>query len=276
MPGGNQPLTAIPGIGSPGAFSESSEKAAMTTEKPNWPRHIAIIMDGNGRWAQQHGLPRVLGHRHGTEAVREIVSQCVESKIEMLTLFAFSSENWRRPQPEIDAIMSLIDEFIVSERDLLNKNGVRIQVIGDRSRLREQTRKSIEETIAMLDGNRRLTLTLALSYGGRADIVNAAKSLALKVRQGLIDVVDFDERLFASELSMAGLPDPDLLIRTSGEQRLSNFLLWQLAYAEMVFVPVLWPDFTKNLFLDAVEEFSRRQRRYGSLGWTGQEPVPLP
>lgn len=234
-----------------------------TDELQMIPSHVAIIMDGNGRWAQERGLPRVFGHRQGTEVVRDLVSRCTELGIRYLTLFAFSSENWRRPEPEIDAIMGLIDEFIVAEREVLNEHGVSIQVIGDLARIRPQTQLAIRETAEYLSKNQKLTLVLALSYGGRSDIVLACQKICQKVLQGDLSPSEINEERFQLELSTGSIPDPDLLIRTSGECRISNFLLWQMAYTELVFTPVFWPDFTREHFAEALREYASRQRRFG-------------
>lgn len=230
----------------------------------NPPRHVAIIMDGNGRWAASRGLARVAGHRQGAEAVRRAVEGSIELGISNLTLFAFSSENWRRPKGEITDLMGLLERYLRSEIADLHKNNVRLSVIGDRSAFSPDLVAMMNDGERLTAANNRLHLTLALNYGGRADIVRAAQRAAVEVREGRLDAEDITEERFGGWLQTAGMPDPDLLIRTSGEQRISNFLLWQSAYAEFVFLDILWPDFTKRDLEAAVAEFSRRERRYGA------------
>ncbi len=210
------------------------------------PRHIAIIMDGNGRWAQARGLPRIAGHRRGGEAVRRTVAAAREFGIPYLTLFGFSSENWRRPPSEIDDLMALLRHYLRGEIAELRKNGIRLKVIGHLSRLAPDIVALIEEAEALTRDNRAIHLTIALSYGGRAEIVAAARAIAEKAAAGRLNPADVTEDLLARHLFTADLPDPDLLIRTSGEQRISNFLLWQCAYSELVFTRTLWPDFSKH------------------------------
>jgi undecaprenyl diphosphate synthase len=233
------------------------------------PRHVAIIMDGNGRWASARGLPRTAGHRSGAEAVRRAVESAIEHGISYLTLFGFSSENWRRPATEIHDLMGLLRRYLQSEIAELHENGVRVQVIGDRSRLPQDIVRLIDEAEQRTRGNTRLCLTVALSYGGRQELVDAARRLARRVADGELDPQDIDESYFESELSTVGIPDPDLLIRTSGEKRISNFLLWQCAYAEFVFLDMLWPDFSREDFAAAIAEFNRRERRYGMAVTSG-------
>lgn len=228
------------------------------------PRHIAIIMDGNGRWAESRGLPRAAGHKRGAEAVRKTVEAAAQAGVSFLTLFGFSSENWKRPEREVGDLMGLLRLYLRSEINELKKNGIRLTVIGDRSRFDQDIVSMIERAESETAGGARLNLTLALSYGGRQEIVGAARTLAAKAAEGEIDPSEIDETLFASHLDTVGIPDPDLLIRTSGEQRLSNFLLWQLAYTELVFVDVLWPDFAAAELAAAIEEFNGRERRYGA------------
>jgi undecaprenyl diphosphate synthase len=231
---------------------------------PALPAHVAIIMDGNGRWAAARGLPRVAGHRAGVEAVRRAVRMCVESGIGCLTLYAFSSENWRRPAAEVLDLTGLLRHFLRAEIEELHSKGVRLRVIGDRTRFDSDIQRDLLAAEQRTAANARLTLVVALSYGGRAEIVAAARAVAEAARDGTLDPADLDEAGFASHLSTAGLPDPDLIIRTSGEQRLSNFLLWQSAYAELVFLDALWPDFGPSHFADALAEFARRERRFGA------------
>jgi undecaprenyl diphosphate synthase len=227
------------------------------------PRHIAIIMDGNGRWAQARGLPRIAGHRRGGEAVRRTVAAAREFGIPYLTLFGFSSENWRRPPSEIDDLMALLRHYLRGEIAELRKNGIRLKVIGHLSRLAPDIVALIEEAEALTRDNRAIHLTIALSYGGRAEIVAAARAIAEKAAAGRLNPADVTEDLLARHLFTADLPDPDLLIRTSGEQRISNFLLWQCAYSELVFTRTLWPDFSKHDLEQAINEYCGRDRRYG-------------
>lgn len=228
------------------------------------PTHVAIIMDGNRRWAHARGLPTVAGHRQGARAVRRAVEGCVRRGVRYLTLYAFSSENWRRPVGEIGELMRLLRFYLQREVDALHENQVRLRVIGERARLAPDIIALIEQAEARTASNRRMDLVIALDYGGRQEIVRAARALAQAVRDGELDPAAIDERLFARSLYAADLPDPDLLIRTSGEQRISNFLLWQLAYTELVFLPIGWPDFDEQHLASAIAEFGRRERRYGA------------
>lgn len=232
---------------------------------PTIPRHIAIIMDGNGRWAKERGLPRREGHRAGAESVRECVEACKELGVSYLTLYAFSSENWNRPQTEIMALMALLERFLDEKAEELMRQNVRLAAIGHLERLPEKTRRKLDRAIARTAGNTSLTLVLALSYGAREEIVEAARSLAADAVAGRIDPAKIDCELFASRLFTAGIPDPDLLIRTSGELRVSNFLLWQISYAELVIVRKFWPDFGQADLFEAAQEYSRRHRRFGGL-----------
>ncbi len=230
------------------------------------PQHVAIIMDGNGRWAASKGLPRAAGHRQGAEAVRRTVEASVDLGISYLTLFGFSSENWKRPRGEIMDLMGLLERYLRSEIADLHKNNVRLRVIGDRGAFSREIAALMEEGESLTRANNALTLTLALNYGGRADIAQAARRAAEEVRAGRLDPGDITEERFTGWLQTAGLPDPDLLIRTSGEKRVSNFLLWQTAYSEFVFLDILWPDFSKRDLEAAVTEYGRRERRYGASG----------
>ena len=229
------------------------------------PRHIAIIMDGNGRWAKTRGLPRIKGHEEGAKAVRECVEACGDLKVEYLTLYAFSAENWQRPKSEVFALMKLLENFLKEKTPELLEKNVKLQAIGRLTDLpaacQNQLHKSIEATAA----NDGLTLVLALSYGGRLEIIDGIKSLLRAVELGHIDKAMIDVEMFSKHLYTRYYPDPDLLIRTSGEMRLSNFLLWQLSYTEMYVTPKLWPEFSKKDLFAAVEEFGRRQRRYGAV-----------
>ena len=228
------------------------------------PRHIAIIMDGNGRWAQARGLPRVAGHRRGAEAVRRTLIAASELGIPYLTLFGFSSENWKRPLGEVDDLMGLLRHYLRGEIAELHRNGVRLRVIGEINRLSSDLVTLITNAEALTRGNQGINLTIALSYGGRAEIVAATRAIATEVAAGNLAVAAIDEDLIAGHLFTADLPDPDLLIRTSGEQRISNFLLWQCAYAELVFTKTLWPDFGRSDLEDAIAEYCGRERRYGA------------
>lgn len=239
------------------------EALSLANGTPSPPLHVAIIMDGNGRWARARGLPRTAGHRRGAETVRTIVEAAAETGVSILTLFGFSSENWNRPESEVRDLMGLLRLYLRNEIATLAKNGVRLRVIGERSRLAPDIVALIEEAEARTVDNQRLTLVIALNYGGRQEIVDAARRLAMAAEAGRIEAARIDEDLFGQYLFTADLPDPDLLIRTSGEQRISNFLLWQMAYTEFVFVESLWPDFSREEFEKAIREYQGRERRYG-------------
>lgn len=241
-----------------------SQPIASPELSPASPRHVAIIMDGNGRWARSRGLPRSIGHNSGAEAVRQAVKGAVQCGVEYLTLFGFSSENWKRPAAEVEDLMGLLKLYLRREIDELHQNGVRVQVIGDRERLGRDVVTLIESAEARTAGNRRLVLTVALSYGGRAEIVLAARRLLAAAERGEIGPGEVDETVFENFLLTAGMPDPDLLVRTSGEKRISNFLLWQCAYAEFVFLDKHWPDFSIDDLRAAIAEYQGRSRRYGA------------
>ncbi len=228
------------------------------------PRHVAIIMDGNRRWAQARGLPVALGHKAGAEAARRAIEAAAQGGVEWLTLFAFSSENWTRPADEVQELTTLLRLYLRSEVASLTREGVRLRVIGDRGRFGPELLKAIEAAETATAGGTRLNLVVALSYGGRAEIVAAARAVAEAAKAGTLDTATLDEAGFAGRLYTAEQPDPDLIMRTSGEQRLSNFLLWQAAYAEFLFLDVLWPDFSAEHFAKAVAEYGRRERRYGA------------
>lgn len=227
------------------------------------PRHVAIIMDGNGRWAKRHGMARMFGHKQGVETVHQITEVAAEMGIEYLTLYAFSTENWNRPKEEVDALMSLLVDTIAKETPTLMKNNVRLQTIGDTNRLPELARKRFEECIAQTAGNTGLNLVLALSYSSRWEIANAVRNMADDLLSGKLRRECIDEEMVSAYLTTKGVPDPDLLIRTSGELRISNFLLWQLAYSELYFTDCLWPDFTKEEFVAAIVDYQHRERRFG-------------
>ena len=230
------------------------------------PRHVAIIMDGNGRWAQARGLPRVKGHEAGADSVREVVRACRKAGVEALTLYSFSTENWRRPADEVAALMGLLKRYLTSERREILDNGIRLQAIGQVDRLPLYVRVPLRQLSKETEKNTGMVLSLALSYGGRAEIVEATKEIARKVKSGRLRVDDIDEAVFGAHLGTAGLPEPDLLIRTSGELRLSNFLLWQLAYAEFFVTDLAWPDFREPQLMEAFASFGKRERRYGKTG----------
>lgn len=230
------------------------------------PRHIAVILDGNGRWAKNRGLPRVAGHRKGVETVRELVSGCAEHGVEYLTLFAFSSENWRRPEMEVRLLMELFALALDNEVKKLHANGIRFRVIGDLARFSRSLRTKIEQAETLTAANDRLTLIIAANYGGRWDIAQACARLAQAAKAGEIDPKDISAETLEPFLSLHGVPEPDLFIRTGGEQRISNFLLWQLAYTELYFTPVLWPDFNREQLQAALASYAGRQRRFGRTG----------
>ena len=229
------------------------------------PRHVAIIMDGNGRWARERMLPRPLGHRSGMKSVREVVEGALEAGVEYLSLFAFSQENWQRPPVEISALMSLLEEYIQREADELEGQGVRVRVLGDIDRLAPAARAAVDRVTSQTAHNAKLTLNLFISYGSRAEMVRAARRIADEVQAGTLRPEQVDEAAFAERLYTADCPDPDLLIRTSGEQRISNFLLWQLAYTELFISPVLWPDFGRTNLYEAILDFQNRDRRFGRV-----------
>ena len=243
--------------------------AASVTLSPqaraSLPTHVAIIMDGNGRWAKKRRLPRIQGHRQGAEAVRAVVRSAGELGIQYLTLYAFSVENWNRPKEEVDTLMKYLTRYLKSEISELNRNNVRLEVIGQMHRLPEHVQEQLNKTQAALARNNGLTLILALSYGARTEIVEAVRQISEQVRQGKLDPAEIDEKVISHYLYTRNWPDPDLLIRTSGEMRVSNFLLWQISYAELVITRTLWPDFRKPQFLAALEEYTRRHRRFGGI-----------
>lgn len=233
--------------------------------KASLPRHVAVIMDGNGRWAKERNLPRAEGHRAGAESARVIIRTAGELGIKYLTLYAFSVENWNRPKEEVDALMKYLVHYLKTETPELNKNNVRLEIIGQGYRLPEAVQEHLRRSVATLAKNNGLTLIMALSYGARTEIVDAVRSIAQKAKAGELDPADITEQVFAQHLYTRNLPDPDLLIRTSGEMRLSNFLLWQISYTELLVTQTLWPDFRKPQFYAALEEYNRRHRRFGGL-----------
>lgn len=230
------------------------------------PKHLAIIMDGNGRWAEQRHLPRVLGHRKGVESVQTVVDECMELGVRYLTLYAFSSENWGRPQEEVEALMGLLGTFLKKELSQLQKRGIRLMAIGELERLPKPISKILKDIIKKTADNDRMVLNLALSYGSRNELTRAMQELGRKIADGTLQADDLAEADIEAALDTRTIPDPDLLIRTSGEMRISNFLLWQTAYTELYFTETLWPDFSRDQLLQAIAEYSRRQRRFGLTG----------
>jgi undecaprenyl diphosphate synthase len=230
------------------------------------PEHLAIIMDGNGRWAQRRHLPRIAGHRTGVKTAREIIESCARLKLPCLTLYAFSLENWRRPQTEVDFLMRLLREYLKRELPSIHKNNIRLLIIGRSEQLPEVVRKDIQSAMSLTAKNTGMKLVVALNYGGRAELVDAFNTILQQVRSNGMAAFHADEQTISEHLYTAGLPDPDLLIRTSGEMRVSNFLLWQIAYAEIYVTETLWPDFSRARLLEALVDFQKRERRYGGLG----------
>jgi undecaprenyl diphosphate synthase len=249
----------------PSIEASAAERLAVGGE-PTGPAHVAIIMDGNRRWARARGMPPVFGHQRGAEAVRRTVEGCRDWRIRYLTLFAFSSENWRRPASEINELMNLLRFYLRREIGELARNGVRLRFLGEPELMAPDIGELMAEAELRTQANAALILTIALNYGSRREIARAARQLAAQVAAGELASADIDEALFDRTVNPLGLPDPDLLIRTSGEQRLSNFMLWQLAYTELVFMPVNWPDFDQRCLGEAIAEFRRRERRYGASG----------
>jgi len=244
-------------------LSSNADATRYGLDPEKLPKHVAIIMDGNGRWAKQRLMNRVRGHEKGADTVRTIVTASREIGIEFLTLYAFSTENWRRSAAEVSALMMLLKRFLVSERDLMMRNDIRLNTIGEIERLPEDVRETLAETLRLTAENRSMVLTLALSYGGRAEILRMVASIARDVRDGVLDAASIDEGLIADRLYTRTMPDPDLLIRTSGEMRISNFLLWQIAYSELAITPTLWPDFDREEYISILQDYQRRERRFG-------------
>ncbi|MGQ0571439.1 MAG: isoprenyl transferase [Armatimonadota bacterium] len=244
--------------------SRHPDPVPATLDRLRIPTHIAIIMDGNGRWATARGLPRVAGHRAGRDAIRPTIEGCRELGVRILTLYAFSTENWRRPRDEVGALMDLLQESLIQEAEELHRNGIRLRISGDVEQMTPAIRREIQRVEALTRDNQALVLNFALNYGGRAEIVRAAQRIAVEVQEGRQAAEAIDEATLAAHLYTSGLPDPDLLIRTGREQRLSNFLLWQSAYAELYFADVFWPDFTRDHLIAAIAEFQQRQRRFGA------------
>jgi len=246
-------------------MSKNHHPSSSAASELSAPEHIAIIMDGNGRWAKQRGLPRIAGHRAGAESVRRTVEACKNLGVKYLTLYAFSSENWKRPESEVKALMQLLERFLKEKTKEMMQQNVRLIAIGRTDMLPDKTRAQLDKAIEITADNTALTLNLALSYGSREEIVDATKSIAQKVATGELSIDDIDNSTISNHLYTAGQPDPDLLIRTSGELRLSNFLLWQLSYSEIVILDKFWPDFAESDIYDAVTHFHSRQRRFGAI-----------
>jgi undecaprenyl diphosphate synthase len=229
------------------------------------PRHIAIIMDGNGRWAERQNLPRVAGHARGVDSVRRTTEECARLGIEHLTLYCLSSENWKRPQTEINFLMHLLEQYMIEERETIMKNNVRVRMLGRRDDIPEHVLRELDHTVAMSQPNTGLWLNLAINYGGRAELVDAVREIARRVQSNQLSVLDIDEGTMAGHLYTAGLPDPDLLIRTAGELRISNFLLWQISYAEIWVTDKCWPEFDEKTLHEAIRDYAGRKRRFGGL-----------
>ena len=242
-----------------------SEQNAVTTLNPD-PKHIAIIMDGNGRWAQKRFMPRIMGHHAGVRTVRKIVEYCAQSNVQVLSLFAFSSENWRRPLEEVNLLMELFMATLQKEVDTLDSNNIRLKIIGDKSAFSEKLQARILAAEQQTGNNDGLTLVIAANYGGRWDIAQAVRRISAKIQAGTLAVTEISEQLINEHLVTAELPEPDLFIRTGGEERISNFLLWQLAYTEFYFTKALWPDFDPESLAEAIKSFKNRQRRFGKTG----------
>jgi undecaprenyl diphosphate synthase len=229
------------------------------------PRHIAVIMDGNGRWAQRQGLPRIEGHRRGVASVRRTVEACTQLGLEQVTLYCLSSENWKRPQQEVDFLMHLLEQYMIEERRSIMDQDIRVSIIGRRAGIPERAQREMDKTLELTAGNGGTCLCLAINYGGRSEIVDAVKTIGEKVRAGQLDPADLDEQTFSDHLYTAGMPDPDLMIRTAGEMRLSNFLLWQISYSELWVTPRCWPEFRVEDLHQAIRDYADRNRRFGGL-----------
>lgn len=247
-------------------MSKSTTQSLKENRGDVLPEHIAIIMDGNGRWARRRGLPRVAGHRKGVETVRAIIKECAKRNIPWLTLFAFSSENWRRPKKEVELLMDLFIQALDKEIQELHQNNIRFRIIGDISPLSQSIKDRVAKSEALTRDNSGLTLSVALNYGGRWDIAEASRQVTREVLEGKRDITTIDEKTISDYLSTGNMPDPDLFIRTGGEKRISNFLLWQLAYTELYFTDIYWPDFSEAELQKALDSYSKRQRRYGQTG----------
>jgi undecaprenyl diphosphate synthase len=245
----------------------AGEIAPPTLETPpeRRPRHIAIIMDGNGRWAERQNLPRVAGHQRGVESVRRTTEECARLKIEQLTLYCLSSENWKRPQTEINFLMHLLEQYMIEERATIMENNVRVRMLGRRGEIPEQVLRELDKTVDVSSSNTGMWLNLAINYGGRAELVDAVRAIGRKVQEGSISPADIEEATIAEHLYTVGAPDPDLLVRTAGEMRISNFLLWQISYAEIWVTEKCWPEFDEATLHDAIRAYAARRRRFGGL-----------
>lgn len=249
-----------------GLFHSKKKEQAHAAVPGGMPHHVAIIMDGNGRWARARGLPRIAGHKKGADALRAVLDTCRETGVKHLTVYAFSSENWRRPQDEISDLMNLLQYYLNNEVATLHENNIRLSIIGDRSLLSEAIREDIDKAEHLTSGNTAFHLQVAISYGSRLELANAVRAIATRVASGELSPEQVNEQIIEQHLYTGQTPDPDLLIRTGGEQRLSNFLLWQSAYTELYFTDVLWPDFTADCFKAALNDYTQRERRYGTIG----------
>jgi undecaprenyl diphosphate synthase len=249
--------------------SESEFWSGIPEEKR--PRHIAMIMDGNGRWAQERSQPRIKGHQQGAETVRQITEECARLGIEQLTLYCLSSENWKRPELELEFLMHLLTEYLVNERETLNKNNIRLEIIGRRERIPEEVQREMDRSIELTSKNTGTLLCLAINYGGRAEIVDAIRSITRRVKEDGLEVDAIDEQMVSDHLYTAGMSDPDLMVRTAGEMRISNYLLWQLSYAELWVTQKYWPEFSTEDLRTAIEDYSKRKRRFGGLNRTTEE-----
>ncbi|MCS6978215.1 MAG: isoprenyl transferase [Gemmatales bacterium] len=243
----------------------AKELARLGLERATLPRHVAIIMDGNGRWAQRRGLPRVEGHRRGVQSVRAVIEESCRLGLKQLTLYCLSAENWKRPKAELDVLMLLLEQYLIAERREIMEENIRFTTIGRRDPLPKNVLKEIDESVRLSAGNTGLTLCLAVNYGSRSEITDAVRKLAAEVQAGRLDPDDITEETISQWLYTAGMPEPDLLIRTAGEMRVSNFLLWQISYAELYVTPCLWPDFTVEEYRNALRDYAKRERRFGGL-----------
>ena len=245
--------------------SSTQPNPELNVPKERQPRHVAIIMDGNGRWAQRQELPRIRGHQQGAKTVRVITEECARIGIEQLTLYCLSSENWKRPEDELEFLMFLLSQYMIDERETMMENNIRLQIIGRRDRIPAEVQQEMDKSLEMTAGNTGTCLCLAINYGGRAEIVDATRTIAQKVFEGQLEPGQISEELVSAHLYTAGMTDPDLLIRTAGEMRISNYLLWQISYAEMWVTQKMWPEFAISDFHDAIVDFSNRSRRFGGL-----------
>jgi len=245
--------------------SDNIPAALVEVPRARWPRHIAIIMDGNGRWAERQDLPRIEGHRRGVDSVRRITEECARLGMEQLTLYCLSSENWKRPQPEIDFLMHLLERYMIEERTTIMDNNVRVRMLGQRTHIPDQVLAELDQTVAMSAANDGMWLNLAINYGSRAELVDAMRAIGEKIAAGQMSSVAIDEQTISDHLYTAGLDDPDLLVRTAGELRISNFLLWQISYAEIWVTDQCWPEFDEATLHEAITDFASRNRKYGGL-----------